>query len=87
MIRLFSASPLSPPAMLTSVGSQSSDAKMSFLIVPGRMTPGQRTRRGARMPPSQVVSLPPLKGVVPPSGKVMVSAPLSVVNTTIVLLS
>ena len=39
------------------------------------------------MPPSQVVSLPPLKGVVPPSGKVIVSAPLSVVNTTIVLLS
>ena len=39
------------------------------------------------MPPSQVLSLPPLKGVVPPSGKVMVSAPLSVVNTTIVLLS
>src|SRR6476659_7396538 len=38
------------------------------------------------MPPSQVVSLPPLKGVVPPSGKVMVSAPLSVVNTTMVLL-
>src|SRR5262245_10625120 len=34
MIRLFSASPLSPPAMLTSVGSQSSDAKMSSLTVP-----------------------------------------------------
>ena len=39
------------------------------------------------MPPSQVLSLPPLNGVMPPSGKVMVSAPLSVVNTTIVLLS
>ena len=39
------------------------------------------------MPPSQVLSLPPLNGVVPPSGKVMVSAPLSVVNTTIVLSS
>ena len=39
------------------------------------------------MPPSQVVSLPPLKGVVPPSGNVMVSAPLSVVKTTMVLLS
>ena len=38
------------------------------------------------MPPSQVVSLPPLNGVVPPSGKVMVSAPLSVVKTTMVLL-
>jgi len=87
MMRLFSASPLSPPAMLTSVGSQSSDANMSFFTVPGRMVPGQRTRRGARMPPSQVLSLPPLKGVVPPSGKVMVSAPLSVVKTTIVLSS
>src|SRR3954464_1261880 len=87
MIRLFRASPLSPPAMLTSVGIQSSAAKMSFLIVPGRMTPGQRTRSGARMPPSQVLSLPPLNGVVPPSGKVIVSAPLSVVKTIIVLLS
>ena len=51
------------------------------------MTPGQRITIGARMPPSQVLSLPPLNGVTPPSGKVMVSAPLSVVNTTIVLLS
>jgi hypothetical protein len=32
------------------------------------------------MPPSHVESLPPLKGVVPPSGKVIVSAPLSVVE-------
>ena len=39
------------------------------------------------MPPSQVVSFPPLKGVMPPSGKVIVSAPLSVVKTTIVLSS
>ena len=60
---------------------------MSFLTVPGLMTPGQRTTSGARMPPSQVVSLPPLNGVVPPSGKVMVSAPLSVVKTTMVLSS
>src|SRR6187200_3552616 len=87
MIRLFRASPLSPPAMLTSVGIQSSAAKMSFLTVPGRITPGQRTRSGARIPPSQVLSLPPLNGVVPPSGKVIVSAPFSVVKTTIVLLS
>src|SRR5215212_5850232 len=85
MIRLFRASPLSPPAMLTSVGIQSSAAKMSFLTVPGWMWPGQRTTAGARMPPSQVLSLPPLNGVVPPSGKVIVSAPLSVVNTTMVL--
>src|SRR5213592_1268396 len=85
-IRFFSASPFGPPAMLTSVGTQSSAANISFLTVPGLMTPGQRITIGARMPPSQVVSFPPLKGVVPPSGKVSVSAPLSVVKTTIVLL-
>ncbi len=39
------------------------------------------------MPPSQVVIFEPLNGVVPPSGKVNVSAPLSVVNTMIVLSS
>ena len=39
------------------------------------------------MPPSQVVSFPPLNGVVPPSGKGEVSAPLSVVKTTMVLSS
>ena len=60
---------------------------MSFLTVPGSMWPGQRMTIGARMPPSQVLSLPPLNGVVPPSGKVIVSAPLSVVNTTMVLSS
>ena len=60
---------------------------MSFFTVPGSMCPGQRTTSGARMPPSQVVSLPPAKGVVPPSGKVIVSAPLSVVKTTMVLSS
>src|SRR5215203_6288494 len=86
-IRCFSASPLGPPAISTSVGSQSSAANISFLTVPGLMTPGQRITIGARMPPSQVLSLPPLKGVVPPSGKVIVSAPLSVVKTTIVLSS
>src|SRR5215510_2773753 len=85
-ICFLSPSPFGPPAMSTNVGSQSSEAKMSFLTVPGLMTPGQRITIGARMPPSQVVSLPPLKGVVPPSGKVMVSAPLSVVKTTMVLL-
>src|SRR5215471_3752212 len=85
-ICFFSPSPFGPPAMLTNVGTQSREAKMSFLTVPGLMTPGQRITIGARMPPSQVVSLPPLNGVVPPSGKVMVSAPLSVVKTTMVLL-
>src|SRR5215469_5420723 len=85
-ICFFSPSPLGPPAMLTNVGTQSREANISFLTVPGLITPGQRITIGARMPPSQVVSFPPLKGVVPPSGKVMVSAPLSVVKTTMVLL-
>ena len=73
--------------MSTSVGSQSSEANICVLTVPGSMWPGQRTTIGARIPPSQVLSLPPLNGVVPPSGKVMVSAPLSVVKTTMVLSS
>src|SRR5262245_32833705 len=51
------------------------------------MCPGQRMTQGARMPPSQVFIFEPLNGVVPPSGKVKVSAPLSVVKTTIVLSS
>src|SRR5215468_5622295 len=85
-IRCFSSSPLGPPAISTRVGTQSSEANISFLIVPGLMTPGQRITIGARMPPSQVLSLPPLNGVTPPSGKVIVSAPLSVVKTTMVLL-
>src|SRR6516162_6995662 len=73
--------------MLTSVGSQSRAENIWFLTVPGLMCPGQRTTSGARMPPSQVVSFPPLNGVVPPSGKVITSAPLSVVKATIVLSS
>ena len=61
--------------MLTNVGSQSSDAKISVLTVPGLMCPGQRMTIGARMPPSHVVIFEPLNGVTPPSGKVNVSAP------------
>src|SRR6478672_9248654 len=60
---------------------------MSLKMVPGLITPGQRMTQGARMPPSQVLSFPPLNGVVPPSGNVIVSAPLSVVKTTMVLSS
>ena len=59
-MRLFSASPLSPPAMLTSVGTQSSDANMSFFTVPGRMVPGQRTserRAHAAFPGGQLAAL------------------------------
>src|SRR5215468_568338 len=43
--------------------------------------------KGTRNPPSQASPFWPLNGVTPPSGKVMASAPLSVVNTTIVLSS
>src|SRR5215467_15010172 len=43
--------------------------------------------QGARMPPSQVVIFEALNGVMPPSGKVNCSAPLSVVKTTMVLSS
>jgi hypothetical protein len=56
------------PAISTSVGTQSSDAKIWFLTVPDSMCPGQRITIGARMPPSQVVNLPPANGVTPPSG-------------------
>src|SRR5215471_604011 len=87
MICLFKSSPFGPPAISTNVGSQSSDAKMSLKMVPGLMTPGHRMTHGARIPPSQVLNFPPLKGVVPPSGKERVSAPLSVVKTTMVLSS
>ena len=45
-ISFFSPSPFGPPAMSTKVGSQSSDAKMSFLTVPGLMWPGQRMTSG-----------------------------------------
>ncbi len=66
------------PAAASSVGSQSSCEKMSLTIVPGLITPGQRTSIGTRKPPSQVVPFSPWNGVVPPSGQVPVSAPLSV---------
>src|SRR6478735_6349287 len=51
------------------------------------MCPGQRTTIGARYPPSQASPFWPLKGVTPPSGKLIASAPLSVVKTTIVFSS
>ena len=66
------------PAAASSVGNQSSCEKISLTIVPGLITPGQRTIIGTRKPPSQVVPFSPWKGIVPPSGQVAVSAPLSV---------
>src|ERR1700760_3531640 len=41
-IRCFSSLPLGPPAISTRVGSQSRAANISFLTVPGLMTPGPR---------------------------------------------
>ena len=55
------------------------------MTVPGLMTPGQRTRQGTRQPPSQLVSFSPRNGVVPPSGQLITSAPLSVEYMTMVL--
>ena len=52
--------------MSTRLGSQSSEEKIWFFTVPGLMWPGQRMTIGARIPPSQVVSFPPLNGVTPP---------------------
>ena len=46
---------------------------------------GQRMTIGARYPPSQFVAFSPRNGVLPSSGNVITSAPLSVVNTTMVL--
>ena len=51
------------------------------------MCPGQRTTIGARKPPSHDSPFCPLNGVTPPSGKLIASAPLSVVKTTMVLSS
>ena len=50
----------------------------------GLTWPGQRMMAGTRKPPSKDVPLVALKGVMPPSGQVKTSAPLSVVKMTIV---
>ena len=60
---------------------------MSLTIVPGLMVPGQRIMHGTRYPPSQFVFFSPLNIVVPPSGQVKVSAPLSVAYIRIVFSS
>ncbi|MCY1178699.1 hypothetical protein D9M73_190640 [compost metagenome] len=49
--------------------------------------PGQRMIAGTRKPPSITVPLPMANGVVPTSGQVKFSAPLSVVKMTMVLSS
>ena len=68
------------PAAATRVGNQSRPEKMPFSTVPGLTLPGQRMMAGARKPPSITVPLVALNGVMPPSGQVNTSAPLSVVK-------
>src|SRR5947209_7450233 len=75
------------PAAATKVGNQSRPEKRPFCTVSGGMWPGQRAMQGTRKPPSMIVPLDCANGVVPPSGQVKSSVPLSVVNTTIVLSS
>ena len=58
---------------------------MSLMMVPGLMTPGHLTTIGTRKPPSYVVPFSPRNGWLPPSGQVKISAPLSLVNMTMVL--
>ena len=66
------------PAAATRVGNQSRPEKRPFSTVPGLMWPGQRAMHGTRKPPSMTVPLVALNGVMPPSGQVNTSAPLSV---------
>ena len=70
------------PAAATRVGNQSRPEKMPFSTVPGLILPGQRAMHGTRKPPSMTVPLVALNGVMPPSGQVNTSAPLSVVKTS-----
>ena len=60
---------------------------MPFCTESGAIWPGQRTMHGTRKPPSMIVPFACAKGVVPPSGQVNTSVPLSVVKTTMVLSS
>ena len=55
---------------------------MPFSTVPGLILPGQRAMHGTRKPPSMTVPLVALNGVMPPSGQVNTSAPLSVLKTS-----
>jgi hypothetical protein len=56
-------------------------------MVPGLIVPGQLISVGTRKPPSHCVFFSPRNIVVPPSGHVKVSAPLSVEYMTMVLSS
>ena len=54
-------------------------------MMPGLMTPGHLASMGTRKPPSYTVPFSPRNGWLPPSGQLKISAPLSLVNSTIVL--
>ncbi len=54
---------LSPPQI------KSSFLTISLDIVPGLITPGQRTKQGTLNAPSQLESFSLRKGVIPPSGQ------------------
>ena len=56
------------PAASASVGNQSSPEKIPFSTVPSLILPGQRIMHGTRKPPSKLVPLVALNGVIPPSG-------------------
>src|SRR5262245_56582088 len=75
------------PAAATRVGNQSSPEMSPFSTLPAGTFPGQRRMHGTRKPPSSTDPFSPANGVCPPSGHVTHSAPLSVVNTTMVLSS
>src|SRR5207237_1445968 len=75
------------PAAARKVGNQSRPEKMPFCTESAGTWPGQRRSAGTRKPPSITVPLHCANGVVPPSGQVKSSVPLSVVNTTMVLSS
>ena len=72
------------PAAASSVVSMSSWAAMSLMTVPGSITPGQRITRRHAVAALPLVFFSPRNIVVPPSGQVKVSAPLSVEYITMV---
>src|SRR6516165_6392340 len=73
------------PAAATKVGNQSRPDTMAFSTLPAGTLPGQRMIAGTRKPPSSAVPFPPANGVLPPSGHVKFSVPLSVEKARIVL--
>src|SRR6266480_3738344 len=75
------------PAAVRNVGNQSMPDMMPLDTESAGTWPGQRRIAGTRKPPSMIVPLHWANGVVPPSGQVKSSVPLSVVKTTMVLSS